>query len=108
MVVHALSPLGSSRAGAMRTSSFSVFPRTIGQYESGSRRAFCRRRRPAHPPWQDARYAHERISEEHTSELQSHLNLVCRLLLEKKKDDKQLDDKFSPTVQLHYCSYILL
>src|SRR5260370_32606711 len=29
-------------------------------------------------------YAHLR-SEEHTSELQSHLNLVCRLLLEKKK-----------------------
>src|SRR5260370_28398101 len=27
--------------------------------------------------------AHQR-SEEHTSELQSHLNLVCRLLLEKK------------------------
>src|SRR5260370_28767164 len=27
---------------------------------------------------------HDR-SEEHTSELQSHLNLVCRLLLEKKK-----------------------
>src|SRR5207237_8130364 len=25
-------------------------------------------------------------SEEHTSELQSHLNLVCRLLLEKKKE----------------------
>src|SRR5467141_4852088 len=27
-------------------------------------------------------------SEEHTSELQSHLNLVCRLLLEKKKQTK--------------------
>src|SRR5260370_31889855 len=27
-------------------------------------------------------------SEEHTSELQSHLNLVCRLLLEKKKTKK--------------------
>src|SRR5260370_28646989 len=27
----------------------------------------------------------EKRSEEHTSELQSHLNLVCRLLLEKKK-----------------------
>src|SRR5260370_18177223 len=27
-------------------------------------------------------------SEEHTSELQSHLNLVCRLLLEKKKSLK--------------------
>src|SRR5260370_1967258 len=26
-------------------------------------------------------------SEEHTSELQSHLNLVCRLLLEKKNTD---------------------
>src|SRR5260370_22846669 len=30
-----------------------------------------------------------RRSEEHTSELQSHLNLVCRLLLEKKKDHTQ-------------------
>src|SRR5260370_10068225 len=28
-----------------------------------------------------------RRSEEHTSELQSHLNLVCRLLLEKKKNN---------------------
>src|SRR5438477_2613428 len=27
-------------------------------------------------------------SEEHTSELQSHVNLVCRLLLEKKKQKK--------------------
>src|SRR6476661_4146326 len=30
-------------------------------------------------------------SEEHTSELQSHLNLVCRLLLEKKKNDAVVD-----------------
>src|SRR5438477_1703527 len=29
--------------------------------------------------------AHLGRSEEHTSELQSHVNLVCRLLLEKKK-----------------------
>src|SRR4051812_49773360 len=28
-------------------------------------------------------------SEEHTSELQSHVNLVCRLLLEKKKKNKK-------------------
>src|SRR5690242_21631950 len=28
-------------------------------------------------------------SEEHTSELQSHVNLVCRLLLEKKKNTTQ-------------------
>src|SRR5260370_29788807 len=32
-------------------------------------------------------------SEEHTSELQSHLNLVCRLLLEKKKKKNQLLQK---------------
>src|SRR2546426_8977802 len=31
-------------------------------------------------------------SEEHTSELQSPCNLVCRLLLEKKKTDKQRTD----------------
>src|SRR5690242_21092747 len=30
-------------------------------------------------------------SEEHTSELQSHVNLVCRLLLEKKKKKKQCE-----------------
>src|SRR5260221_7545525 len=30
-------------------------------------------------------------SEEHTSELQSHSDLVCRLLLEKKKNKKQLN-----------------
>src|SRR4029077_21291310 len=34
------------------------------------------------------RLAGEVRSEEHTSELQSHLNLVCRLLLEKKKNNK--------------------
>src|SRR5467141_5096990 len=32
-------------------------------------------------------------SEEHTSELQSHLNLVCRLLLEKKKKKKKKQTK---------------
>src|SRR6266540_7279407 len=31
---------------------------------------------------------HQRRSEEHTSELQSHHDLVCRLLLEKKKNIK--------------------
>src|SRR5437588_5967096 len=31
-------------------------------------------------------------SEEHTSELQSHSDLVCRLLLEKKKDLKLKED----------------
>src|SRR5467141_2116362 len=34
-------------------------------------------------------YSTQFRSEEHTSELQSHLNLVCRLLLEKKKKKKK-------------------
>src|SRR5437588_8513342 len=32
-------------------------------------------------------------SEEHTSELQSHSDLVCRLLLEKKKKNKKKNEK---------------
>src|SRR5436190_6320297 len=39
---------------------------------------------PAHPTGGQGGGAHQR-SEEHTSELQSHSDLVCRLLLEKKK-----------------------
>src|SRR5260370_20028908 len=37
-------------------------------------------------------------SEEHTSELQSHLNLVCRLLLEKKKNTTYERDSQSPSM----------
>src|SRR5256885_10378189 len=40
-------------------------------------------------PGTDADSVHER-SEEHTSELQSPCNLVCRLLLEKKKKKTQI------------------
>src|SRR5690242_20893197 len=35
-------------------------------------------------------------SEEHTSELQSHVNLVCRLLLEKKKKKQVTSPRDSP------------
>src|SRR5260370_13500766 len=38
-------------------------------------------------------------SEEHTSELQSHLNLVCRLLLEKKKKKKKQKKQSKKTTQ---------
>src|SRR5882762_3996117 len=56
-------------------------------------RGCCRlRKRPAWAAAEDRGFALQRWcrpyrprSEEHTSELQSHLNLVCRLLLEKKK-----------------------
>src|SRR6267143_4489512 len=39
------------------------------------------------------RFAFERRSEEHTSELQSQFHLVCRLLLEKKKRNSTLTSK---------------
>src|SRR5260370_5191628 len=42
----------------------------------------CRVWMPGTPPYSGKSHR----SEEHTSELQSHLNLVCRLLLEKKKN----------------------
>src|SRR2546429_6106931 len=38
-------------------------------------------------------------SEEHTSELQSRLHLVCRLLLEKKKKTKQR--RYTDRIRLH-------
>src|SRR6267142_2332636 len=41
-------------------------------------------------------------SEEHTSELQSHVNLVCRLLLEKKKKKARLTSPKHRLVQI-YC-----
>src|SRR3989475_6142137 len=63
-----------------------------------------------------ARFAHLRLerrgrlrcgrSEEHTSELQSQSNLVCRLLLEKKK--KILDHKLSCSVYLRLLHHTLL
>src|SRR5262249_62064318 len=54
----------------------------------------ARRRRPDEPApgprMRARRRADRQRSEEHTSELQSLTNLVCRLLLEKKKKTQQL------------------
>src|SRR3989449_4459863 len=44
-----------------------------------------RHKRERPPPEAPGPYSHLVRSEEHTSELQSRLHLVCRLLLEKKK-----------------------
>src|SRR5260370_5385515 len=41
-------------------------------------------------------------SEEHTSELQSHLNLVCRLLLEKKKPIKSYTQPIHSQLMIHH------
>src|SRR6201993_5529109 len=40
-------------------------------------------------------------SEEHTCELQSQSNLVCRLLLEKKKNKGEVNAPFNPLYPLH-------
>src|SRR5438874_5077752 len=40
-------------------------------------------------------------SEEHTSELQSRRDLVCRLLLEKKKKKRRIDVKEVITIVIH-------
>src|SRR5688572_31116945 len=47
---------------------------------------------------------HPARSEEHTSELQSQSNLVCRLLLEKKKKKvKKIDDRH---INTNNCSFV--
>src|SRR5688572_32107697 len=76
-----------------------VAPRGVGRPAApeGARRPRPAARRPRQPPGQRlevhvaaaggarARAGRAGRSEEHTSELQSQSNLVCRLLLEKKK-----------------------
>src|SRR3712207_7921970 len=57
---------------------------TVHSHQRSNRvRSRGRRTAEPHSPHADGR------SEEHTSELQSRQYLVCRLLLEKKKKDKQ-------------------
>src|SRR2546422_5294121 len=53
--------------------------------------------------WKAAYLFHaEGRSEEHTSELQSRLHLVCRLLLEKKKNKKHMRDTTDKWVPIRY------
>src|SRR5207302_9231448 len=56
---------------------------------------------PAQTDRGDDRKGHGSRSEEHTSELQSRENLVCRLLLEKKKKKKLRTCQYNETTQLH-------
>src|SRR2546422_3759601 len=70
-----------------------LFPYTTLFRSDGSREHPAERGR-GRLRWRRAGSGHDRNdrhdrSEEHTSELQSRLHLVCRLLLEKKKKKKQ-------------------
>src|SRR5260370_27892663 len=71
-----------------------LFPYTTLFRSSAPAGALNRRGRPC----QHASRHRCSRSEEHTSELQSHLNLVCRLLLEKKKP--KLVEKSVHNIQL--------
>src|SRR3712207_7737626 len=63
-------------------------PRTCGAADCGRSGWWWRPRSTASP-----RAAGPTRSEEHTSELQSRQYLVCRLLLEKKKKDKEINEE---------------
>src|SRR5436190_10009338 len=54
-----------------------------------------------------AKKPQERRSEEHTSELQSHSDLVCRLLLEKKKSSRILTHGKQMKIRRPYSYQIL-
>src|SRR2546429_6042814 len=64
----------SGRRGAIYT------PKSMGQVNNRDQRAIAGK-------WRPRAESNRRRSEEHTSELQSRLHLVCRLLLEKNIDD---------------------
>src|SRR2546422_5930945 len=84
--------LGESR-GAARVRQYREIPRRVDRSARGRRGGLEQgpERRGAGRAAQN-----EDRSEEHTSELQSRLHLVCRLLLEKKKKYKQAEQCRQP------------
>src|SRR5256885_12070414 len=70
----------------------------------------CPRRRSdclSEGPGQEDRSARQSRSEEHTSELQSPCNLVCRLLLEKKKNTVHAACSVPNNNDIHHFSILL-
>src|SRR5256886_665554 len=76
---HVLSERARELAGSvqLQTKSFAIELRVDGTLNKGEFRV--------QPVWDETEAGHTMRSEEHTSELQSQSNLVCRLLLEQKK-----------------------
>src|SRR5438034_7429621 len=74
-----------------------VIARTVVPTEAPALVEFFRGMRGAvHVVFEEGTQAQWLRSEEHTSELQSHSDLVCRLLLEKKKRNPTLSRKRAP------------
>src|SRR5438067_3085427 len=74
-----------------------ALPIYLGSVGDASRQRRCR----GHPPGRGPPHCGELRSEEHTSELQSRFDLVCRLLLEKKKKIKNTKKTKQATHQMH-------
>src|SRR5258706_5785238 len=93
-----------------------LFPYTTlfrsGRYEQDPRTPETHQGEAPHPRGRRHRVEHDRDggrSEEHTSELQSLTNLVCRLLLEKKKKKTNMHYYMrisSVTTESHIIEYI--
>src|SRR5260370_19739237 len=84
------SPLAASSNAALMSSTVVDLPSSTLRSTTETSRTGTRNDMPTNLPVRSgstsaSSSASRRRSEEHTSELQSHLNLVCRLLLEKKK-----------------------
>src|SRR5438093_9374645 len=89
-----------------------LFPYTTLFRSDSGRTPFADARRPARVTREPVRRlprpsaaVEEDRSEEHTSELQSLTNLVCRLLLEKKKtaENYRFDDAEANSFSYFYC-----
>src|SRR2546422_3855727 len=81
-----------------------LFPYTT-LFRSRKTTSATRSRRRSSPSRRTSTTLSGRRSEEHTSELQSRLHLVCRLLLEKKKKHKKLKDKQTQTDNYISCRF---
>src|SRR5690606_40007070 len=77
-------PVAAARLGSPRPKSTAGLPPSAG-YRTAHRTGWWPVRPPPPPGSPRTRASRHPRSEEHTSELQSRENLVCRLLLEKKK-----------------------
>src|SRR5256886_2855612 len=76
-----------------------VVPRTPAASERSTIPVLMKGRKPLGKIWGTTRsswFGNRKRSEEHTSELQSQSNLVCRLLLEKKKKHRHARQQPSP------------
>src|SRR5207237_9397895 len=83
--LHDALPISRARSCARRAGDHSRGSGRVPRRRDASSRSRHADRRTADRGSPVTRPEGDGRSEEHTSELQSHLNLVCRLLLEKKK-----------------------